>query len=180
MARLRSPGPRDEGQKNEDSALFRQAMRGVKPLDRVKPPKIPAPPKRETATIPPSPRPAAVLPKAMKHLEIGKSTGLDRATFEKLKRGQMAIEAQLDLHGQTQDEAHRDLSAFIARAQAQGKRLALVITGKGREGKGVLRESVPRWLNEPALRGRVLALSPAQPRDGGSGALYVLLRRPQP
>ncbi len=92
----------------------------------------------------------------------------------------MAIEARLDLHGKTQDEAHRELSSFIARAQAQGKRLALVITGKGREGKGVLRESVPRWLNEPALRGRVLALTNAQPRDGGAGALYVLLRRTQP
>src|SRR5208282_2331351 len=170
MAKLRS----------EDSALFRQAMRGVKPLDRVKPPKISAPPKRGTAPIPPSPRPAAVLPKAMPPLEIGKSAGLDRARFEKLKRGQMAIEARLDLHGQTQDEAHRELSSFIARAQAQGRRLALVITGKGREGRGVLRDSVPRWLNEPGLRGRVLALVNAQPRDGGSGALYVLLRRIQP
>jgi DNA-nicking Smr family endonuclease len=92
----------------------------------------------------------------------------------------MDIEARLDLHGKTQDEAHRELAAFIARAQSQGKRLALVITGKGREGKGVLRESVPRWLNEPALRGRVLALSSAQPRDGGSGALYVLLRKTRP
>ena len=170
MAKLRS----------EDSDLFRAAMGGVKPLDQVKPPKISAPPKREMAARPAAPGIAAVLPKASPPLEIGQGAGIDRATFEKLKRGQMAIEARIDLHGQTQDEAHRELSAFIARAQAQGRRLALVITGKGREGKGVLRESVPRWLNEPALRGRVLALVNAQPRDGGAGALYVLLRRIQP
>jgi DNA-nicking Smr family endonuclease len=167
--------------RREDSDLFRAAMRGVKPLDQVKPPRIAVPPpKPAPAARPTAAHPAAALPKAAPPLEIGRSAGLDRARFEKLKRGQMDIEARLDLHGKTQDEAHRELSAFIARAQSQGKRLALVITGKGREGKGVLRESVPRWLNEPALRGRVLALSSAQPRDGGSGALYVLLRKNRP
>ncbi|HXP12299.1 MAG TPA: Smr/MutS family protein [Stellaceae bacterium] len=155
-------------------------MRGEKPLARVKPPGISALPKPAAVARLAPPRPSAPLPKAAKPLEIGQSDGIDRASFEKLKRGQMAIEARLDLHGQTQDEAHRALSVFIVRAQAQGRRLALVITGKGREGRGVLRESVPRWLNEPALRGRVLALAAAQPRDGGSGALYVLLRRIQP
>ncbi len=163
---------------SEDSDLFRAAMRGVKPLARVKPPRISAPPKAAAAP-PVMPRPPAPSPKVLPPLEIGNSAGVDRARFEKLKRGQMAIEAQLDLHGKTQDEAHRELSSFIARAQAQGKRLALVITGKGREGKGVLRDSVPRWLNEPALRGRILALTNAQPRDGGAGALYVLLRKTQ-
>ena len=54
----------------------------------------------------------------------------------------------------------------------------LVITGKGaREGEGVLRRAVPRWLGEPGCRARVLAVAPAQPRHGGEGALYVLLRR---
>jgi len=170
---------RNQELRSGDSDLFRAAMRGVKPLARVKPPRIPAP-KPEAAAQHHKPGIAAPVPKALPPLEIGKSAGIDRASFEKLKRGQMAIEARLDLHGKTQDEAYRELSSFIARAQAQGKRLALVITGKGREGKGVLRESVPRWLNEPALRGRVLALANAQPRDGGAGALYVLLRRTQP
>jgi len=181
MARLRSPGSRDEGQKNEDSDLFRAAMRGVKPLGPVKPPKtpVPPPPQREAAPKPAAPRPAP-LPKALAPLAVGGGADIDRASFERLKRGQMEIEARLDLHGKTQDEAHRALSAFIARAQSRGTRLALVVTGKGREGKGVLRESVPRWLNEPALRARILALTNAQPRDGGSGALYVLLRKSRP
>ena len=90
----------------------------------------------------------------------------------------MPIEARLDLHGMTQEAAHRELAGFIARAAASGKRSLLIITGKGsREGGGVLRAALPRWLAEPALRARVLALAPAQPKDGGGGAFYLLLRR---
>lgn len=78
----------------------------------------------------------------------------------------------------TQAEAHRELAAFVARNHAAGKRVLLVVTGKGtREGTGVLRAAVPRWLAEPALRDRVLATAPAVPRDGGDGARYILLRR---
>ena len=75
--------------------------------------------------------------------------------------------------------AHRALTAFVGGQQAAGRRCILVVTGKGawREGGGVLREAVPRWLNEPALRQKVLSFSYAQPKDGGEGALYILLRR---
>lgn len=104
--------------------------------------------------------------------------GIDRRQALRLKRGQLAIEARLDLHGMTQAEAHRELASFVARHHAAGKRVLLVVTGKGtREGTGVLRAAVPRWLAEPALRDRVLATRPAVPRDGGDGALYILLRR---
>ncbi len=104
--------------------------------------------------------------------------GIDRRQALRLKRGQLPIEARLDLHGLTQAAAHRELAAFVARSHAAGKRVLLVVTGKGtREGTGVLRAAVPRWLSEPALRERVLATRPATPRDGGDGALYVLLRR---
>jgi DNA-nicking Smr family endonuclease len=83
------------------------------------------------------------------------------------------------LHGMTQNEAHRALVSFMADAQAEGKRCVLVVTGRGRlsEGGGVLRNQTPNWLNAPAIRSRLLAFATAQPRDGGSGALYVLLRR---
>jgi DNA-nicking Smr family endonuclease len=104
--------------------------------------------------------------------------GLDRRNALRLKRGQLAIEARLDLHGMIQEEAHRALTGFIGRAVGAGKRTLLIITGKGtREGSGVLRAAVPRWLGESGLRGHILAISPAIPRDGGAGALYVLLRR---
>jgi DNA-nicking Smr family endonuclease len=97
----------------------------------------------------------------------------------------LAIEARLDLHGLTQHEAHDHLGGFIRRAVAAGQRNVLVITGKGFKAPynqkggevGVLRQAVPRWLNEPDLRRHVVALRHAQPRDGGEGALYILLRR---
>ncbi len=92
----------------------------------------------------------------------------------------MPIDGRLDLHGMTQDAAHRALVSFLGEAQGAAKRCVIVITGKGlgADGSvGVLREAVPRWLNEPELRGRILTFSHAQPKDGGTGALYVLLRR---
>lgn len=97
----------------------------------------------------------------------------------RFRRGQMRPEGRLDLHGMIQTEAHRALTAYVAKAQSSGLRCVIVITGKGRisEGGGVLRNQVPNWLNSPSLRPLILAFSPAQPQDGGTGALYVLLRR---
>ena len=104
---------------------------------------------------------------------------LDRRTTERLKRGQIPIEAQLDLHGLTQQEALDALANFLSTAIEAGQRCVLVITGKGtaREGGGVLRTLIPGWLAEGAYREWVLAAERAQPRHGGDGALYVLLRR---
>jgi DNA-nicking Smr family endonuclease len=104
---------------------------------------------------------------------LDRPAGIDRANAERLKRGKHAIEGRLDLHGMIQDEAHRALAGFIRAARADGKRCVLVITGRS----GVLRAAVPRWLDEPELRQHLLALATAQPRDGGAGALYVMLRR---
>lgn len=111
---------------------------------------------------------------------------MDRRRFEKLRRGRMAPEARLDLHGMTSERAHGALIAFILAAHGTGLRLVLVITGKGRPGgadahaphrHGVLRHSLPHWLNAPPLAGRVLQLAPAHQSHGGSGAFYVYLRR---
>ncbi len=114
--------------------------------------------------------------------EAAKGAGHDRRSAQKLKRGQLAIDATLDLHGMTQTEAHRTLNAALPRAYREGKRTILVITGKGagKEGGGVLRRNVPRWLGEPPLVGIVLDHSEARARDGGGGALYVRLRRERP
>jgi DNA-nicking Smr family endonuclease len=76
-----------------------------------------------------------------------------------------------------QDRARLALQTFLFRAQAQGLRAVLVITGKGATGEGVLRRRVPEWLAEPPLRALVAGLSPADRRHGGEGALYVALKR---
>lgn len=111
---------------------------------------------------------------------------MDRKTFAKLRRGKSRPEARLDLHGMTVDVAHSALQAFLLKAHGQGKRLVLVITGKGRSREdadflasptGILRRQVPNWLEQPPLRQIVLQTSPAHQRHGGSGALYIYLRR---
>jgi DNA-nicking Smr family endonuclease len=137
----------------------------------------PAPP-REAETGP------ALPPLAHAHAAApGFIPGVDKRSAQRLRRGLLPIEARLDLHGKTQTEAHDALDRFLARAQAGGKRCVLVITGKGGrgegEGPGVLKSAVPRWLDEPHLRARVIAIAPARPQHGGEGALYVLLRKPR-
>ena len=115
----------------------------------------------------------------MAALAPGRSPDLDRRTLQRLRRGHLRPEARLDLHGMTQDQAYRSLMSFLEDSQAGGKRCVLVITGRGRtsDGGGILRKETPGWLNSPMSRLRVLAFATAMPRDGGVGALYVLLRR---
>jgi DNA-nicking Smr family endonuclease len=110
---------------------------------------------------------------------LDRFAGIDRANAERLKRGLHKIEARLDLHGMTQAEAHRSLGAFIAASRDLGRRCVLVITGRGLSpsGQGILKSAVPRWLEQPELRRQILAISLAQPRHGGAGAIYLLLRR---
>ena len=119
-------------------------------------------------------------PTSLPKLSHGAQTGLDKSNARKLKKGQHAIEGQLDLHGMTQEQAHVALNYFIEVSYGAGKRCVLVITGKGFKlggSVGVLRVAVPRWLNEEPNRNRVLAFTYAIPKDGGEGALYVMLKR---
>jgi DNA-nicking Smr family endonuclease len=95
----------------------------------------------------------------------------------RLTRERDPIEFRLDLHGLDQDRARAALVSFLLRAQAEGARAALVITGKGFQGDGVLRRRTPDWLGDPALRGVVAGVSEAHRRHGGEGALYVALKR---
>ena len=170
MSRARRPSP-------EELALWHRAMGVTVPAPERTPPAPPAePPVLPTAR--PERRPTATpARRASAALDPHRPVGLDRRTWLRLKRGQVSIEQTLDLHGRTQDEAHRALAGFLAAAQAAGCRCVLVVTGKGLESGGTLRHMVPRWLNEGANRERIVAFSPAQARHGGSGALYVLLRR---
>jgi DNA-nicking Smr family endonuclease len=111
-------------------------------------------------------------------LAAGASADIDKRTAERLKRGRLDIEGRLDLHGMTEEQARPAVDVFLADAQAAGKRCVLIITGKGpgREG-GVLRRALPGWLNQPGNRARLVAFAPAQPRHGGHGAVYLLLKR---
>jgi DNA-nicking Smr family endonuclease len=177
----------------EDAALFDHAMRDVDKIagkDDAPPtlpyvssparPPQPAADQRSAGRQPKTPMKAPIRSgSALPPLAAGSSADVDARTMDRLRRGRLRPEGRLDLHGLTQDKAHRALNRFIGKAQASGLRSIIIITGKGRvsEGGGVLRNQVPRWLNAPDIRPCVLAFAPAQPQDGGTGALYVLLRR---
>jgi DNA-nicking Smr family endonuclease len=163
--------------RNPDTGLWQQATRDVKPLaPRAARALAPKPPPEPTPD-----RPAILLPTpaatVSQTVTLDRFAGIDRRNAERLKRGKHKIEARLDLHGMTQDEAHRTLLRFVRSARFDGKRCVLVITGRGSLGGGVLKAAVPRWFEEADFRPHLLAISPAQPRDGGTGALYVMLRR---
>ena len=107
------------------------------------------------------------------------SVGIDKRQAERFRRGKTPIEGRIDLHGRTQQQAHDDLHDFVAGAHSAGKRMVLVITGKGMrdEGRGVLRRQVPLWLALPELRRYVIGFEDAHVGHGGEGALYVRVRR---
>lgn len=118
----------------------------------------------------------------------GGAGGLDGNTQDRLDRGLIAPDATLDLHGMTQTAAHRALQHFLRGARERDNRLIVVVTGKGNprapdaalwteSPHGVLKEMVPRWLAEPGLKQWVARAQPAHIRHGGSGALYVYLRK---
>jgi len=111
---------------------------------------------------------------------------MDAGTHAKMRRGKLAPEARIDLHGMTLAEAHPELIHFILNAQTAGMRLVLVITGKGKRREdtgpipqrvGALRHQVPQWLRLPPLGPAVLQITEAHLKHGGSGAYYVYLRK---
>ena len=183
----------------DETDLFASAVVGAKPL-RQRPcvPEVFLQPRKKPVLIRPvthppiEDRPAPPI-RAKNRAAV---SAMDGKNAERLIRGKLEIEGRLDLHGHRQDTAQRELTDFIRRNHSYGKRCVLVITGKGRsqknllaeepsaggrysipERKGVLFDLVPAWLSAPELTPYVVAFTPAQPRHGGSGALYVYLRR---
>ena len=102
--------------------------------------------------------------------------GIQKQVFRKLKRGQYSIEAELDLHGLTRLEAQQQLSEFVIEAKEHGIRCVRIIHGKGYGSSNqgpVIKPLVNQWLRR---RTEILAFCSARPADGGTGAVYVLLK----
>lgn len=183
----------------DDAALWDRLVADVAPLRRpvrvrVSPPQAEGPP----VHVATPPRVRAPAPMA-RVVPIPRSTpqappkpavpfaGIDKRTADRFRKGEMPIDAVIDLHGHTLDAAFRLLERALTRAVSGGQRCLLVITGKGVErgemdgfmpsGRGVLRDLVPRWLADPINRDRVLSVTSASHRHGGGGAFYVLIRR---
>jgi DNA-nicking Smr family endonuclease len=124
-----------------------------------------------------------IAPKQGHAVELPRLAPLDRRLRQRLTRGQAGVDNVIDLHGLHQHEAHSALHRFLQRAQGDGAKLVLVVTGKG-EGRsgddydgGVLRRAVPMWLRAADWRTLVVGFEEASRPHGGAGALYVRLRR---
>jgi DNA-nicking Smr family endonuclease len=183
---------KDESKKEDDAALWNRVTSQIKPIKSVrykqpvglgtkaaavkqrKNAKNPAKPK--SITMSPPPISAAPMRQPV-DLRNGDHAGIDKTSRRKLSRGNLPVEARLDLHGSTAIQAERRLRDFLIDQAHHGSRCVLVITGKGADGEGVLRRHVPLWLKQRPLADLVLAISTAAPKDGGAGAMYVLLRR---
>ncbi len=188
-----APKDRDPKLSGEERALWELVTRDAAPLKKPsknvspapKPKARPAPPpakravRKKAAAMPPVKSPPARPAPTLGHGDIA---GVDKRSAERMRRGRMTIDGTLDLHGYTQDRARHALADYLADAQAAGKRCILIVTGKGdiTQGGGVIRTQTPRWLNAPENRARVLAFDYAQPKHGGLGAIYVLLRKARP
>jgi DNA-nicking Smr family endonuclease len=172
----------------KDVELFKAAMAGVKPIKGRRTSKLAASPtlpesggggKKTSAQIS-----SPLMQRKMKE-GVGSiaETPFDRDIDRALSRGKRSPEAKLDLHGMTLAAAERAVAQFLAVSSEQGRRVVLVVTGKGLrlEGGRVLggriRAEFMAWLERADNRARVTGARAAHPRHGGSGAFYVLLRR---
>ncbi|HEX4079960.1 MAG TPA: Smr/MutS family protein [Rhizomicrobium sp.] len=184
MGRRRAPT-------DDERELFESTLADAVPLK-----KAPRPKKK----TPPKPAPAAtVTPTEVRQQKpasaLRRSVGIDGNTAERLRRGLLAPQARLDLHGLTERDAHRALVTFLRGARIRKLRLVLIVTGKGGPAaaqqmgdvpfdlgldmrtRGVLRIMTPRWLQEPGLAELIADAREAHRRHGGQGALYVYLRK---
>ncbi len=186
----------------EDRDLWSRYARTTEPLNPAARPAPPAsPPLRPPEAAPSSPAPVAPFavgqrarPRDTVHAlapplaaqVAAAPLSMDAKAHRRMKAGKLRPEGKLDLHGLTLDAAHPALVRFVLSAQAQGKRLVIVVTGIGKhrdEGGpiptrlGVLRHQVPQWLRLPPLAGVVLQITQAHRSHGGAGAYYLYLRR---
>ena len=166
----------------DDAALFRDAVKGVKPLKgsgRHLPERAPPPPRplqfeadeqealREMRDGP--------LPDVGEELSF-RGEGIQDTVFRRLRRGTYRMDAELDLHGMRADEAKLAIVRFLADARDRSLRCVRIIHGKGLRSKGdgpVLKQRLDGWLRN---RKDVLAFCSARREHGGTGAVYVLLR----
>ncbi len=179
---------------DEEEALWAGFTRAIKPLKPAKPgpqtrPESSAKPPAASAPAPSQTRSHPVTLRQAPPAPSPPLAPLGRRLKQRVARGREPIDARLDLHGMTQQQAHAALLRFLHRAQASGAKTALVVTGKGLRRSssgaehdadsrpGVLKRQVPLWLALPEFRLLVVGFDDAHVGHGGEGALYVRLRR---
>ena len=162
---------------DEDEKLWGLVTKGAKKYKKAN---------KQAKTPPPSSKPKKTQAKAKtkqvvipsKLVTTVQEPQLNKRDYERLRKGQIEIEARIDLHGMRQEQAMIALEQFILNAALQKMRCVLVITGKGSiSSPSILRQNLPEWLQRESLRPYVLKWTQAHAKDGGSGAFYVYLKR---
>ena len=188
-AQPKKPVPRQD-----DRGLFIEAMTDVEPISDNKSKIIPSPGSQKKPSHPAPDDEQAVmthlygLVKGAVDMDItfsdeymeGSIKGLDRKIIKKLKRGEFPIQDYIDLHGQTRQEAELKVRAFLTQSRRLGHRCVLIVHGRGLNSPDsfpVLKEGLPKWLGRGPVKKIVLAFATARPYDGGTGAIYVLLKK---
>lgn len=106
--------------------------------------------------------------------------GFRRKLMQRLRKGKFPVQDYVDLHGLTKQEAERQVRDFLLQSHRMGLRCVLVVHGRGRNSENhipVLKEHLPMWLTRGAVKKIILAFSTARPYDGGTGAIYILLKK---
>ncbi len=181
----------------DDDFFFRRLMAGVVPLGGDERGRVTTAPKVDTPASAPAPTGPDPDEQVRLHLmqlveggarfEVsddgrrleGRRLDLDPSAWRRVRRGELPVDARLDLHGKHSDEARDSLEAFLRDRRARRDRLVLVIHGRGEHspgGAGVLRGEIGAWLSQGRASQHVAAFATAHADDGGEGALYVLLR----
>ncbi|MBW2389440.1 MAG: Smr/MutS family protein [Deltaproteobacteria bacterium] len=162
-----------------------ESMGDVEPLDRTNLSDLPPPPDSDgsphgsSRTTDPAIATEALPPAPASASDTIVSVRATRTEMRRLRAGKIRPQQTVDLHGFTRDEAYARLCNATARAAAAGKRCVLVVHGRGHhssDGSSVLKNALPDWIARPPLANQVIGCCFAQPRDGGSGASYLLLR----
>jgi len=188
MAKQRTTQPSAHGQPTDDALAFRSAVRGVKPLPQTpaaaglaKPKRRPRLREREVpehdldSAMPLVASPAAVAVAGAEALAF-RRPGVRTQVVRRLRRGLIPIDGELDLHGLPQTAARDQLAGFLVQSRDAGRRCLRIIHGKGhRSGSRgpILKAAVDAWLRRHP---DVMAFCSARGIDGGTGAVYVLLR----
>ena len=168
------------GLNDDDMGQWQKVTQTVRPMHPLKPivaqraSKTPSPAKQQVVA-----KPYSAPKQPVMQAISSPSSKLEAKTFRRIGRDSDRIDGTLDLHGMRQEEAHAALIRFITMSVDRGRKLVIIVTGKGRSvnSDGVLKRMVPQWLTLPPLSTYVVASSPAHRHRGGEGALYVQLRR---
>jgi DNA-nicking Smr family endonuclease len=180
--------------KDDDSEIFRKAMGDVKPMQpdnkvRHNPSKKRLRPEQSPGAQSPGTQSSSEQPSSIDdifsdgHVEecpdklVFSRSGVLPATLKNLRQGKLHVDNTIDLHGLTVDAARKYLLDFLGECESDGSRCIIIVHGKGYKSqnkKPVLKPLINRWLRQ---LDNVLAFHSAKPADGGTGAVYVLLRR---